>query len=220
MKINGSFFVEMYFALRTPSGKVVLIEYNPHSPPVMLDSAPLLPGTEARHIEDVSVKLVNLDTLEVTTTAWKFVISAREIRYGVLANRYQQGKKKQLDLALTVLEDPLKHGIAPHGILGQTADGDEVAVDGAQDDLRELSKHADRGPGGLLQVTPIAQAEGAIEGSIEDYYMTGVFETKYKYSRFDATSASVRDVSNLSGRHRKRSAVAVSSTAGDDVAMA
>ena len=73
-------------------------------------------------------------------------------------------------------------GIAPHGLIGQTADGDDYAVDGAQDNLGELAKSSEKGPGGLYPVHPTAQGEGAIEGTIEDYYLPSVFETKFKCS--------------------------------------
>ena len=47
-------------------------------------------------------------------------------------------------------------------------------------------------------LTP-SQAEGAIEGSWEDYVMPTPFATDFKFSRFDATAAPHRDVSKLLG---------------------
>ena len=113
--------------------------------------------------------------------------------------------------------DPLMNGVAPHGLIGQTADGDGIAIDGAKDDLRELSKHAMKGPGGLKLVYPNAQGEGAIEGSIEDYNVRDEYNTEYKYSRFGASSAPVRNITALSGTKRRNgNGMHAAGTLGDD----
>merc|ERR1739838_909219 len=112
--------------------------------------------------------------------------------------------------------DPLMSGVAPHGLIGQTADGDGIAIDGAKDDLRELSKHAMKGPGGLKLVYPSAQGEGAIEGKIGDYEVFDEFETEYKYSRFGALSSSVRNITALSGKRRNSAGHRTASTSSDD----
>ena len=56
-----------------------------------------------------------------------------------------------------------------------------------------LPKAADLG--GLLKTHP-----GAIEGVVADYELSPPFTTAFKFSRFDATSAPHRDVSQLTGR--------------------
>ena len=45
-------------------------------------------------------------------------------------------------------------------------------------------------------------AEGAIEGLASDYKMAGPFATDFKYTRFSATSAQPRDVSQLKGKKK------------------
>ena len=45
-----------------------------------------------------------------------------------------------------------------------------------------------------------AKAEGAIEGTLEDYRMASDFATAFRFSRFDARAAPVRNVSALGGR--------------------
>jgi len=181
---------------------------------------PLVVGTSAT-LEDISVRLPHMNVLEVNCSRWAFKVTAHEIKYGVLEERYLRDKPDQLDLKIVPLVDPLAHGVAPHGLIGQTADGDDIAVDGAQDNLREMSKNAKKGPGGLKFVYPSAQGEGGIEGKIEDYEVGSEFSTEFKYSRFDAVSAPVRNVAALTGKkHRNTMGYHHASTAGDDVMAA
>jgi len=77
--------------------------------------------------------------------------------------------------------------VAPHGLLGQTFDGDRVALFGRKDDYTRLS--------GVFRTK--AQGEGAIEGHPTDYQLTSPFATHWQYSRFDARSARPRNISLL-----------------------
>ena len=85
--------------------------------------------------------------------------------------------------------------------LPQTYDQDKLEVNGRLDDYSHLddgqTTTSRKGFGG--SVTTRAQAEGAIEGSAEDYRMTFDFATNFRFSRFDATTAGVRNVSMLGG---------------------
>ena len=53
-------------------------------------------------------------------------------------------------------------------------------------------------------MTTRAKAEGAIEGTLEDYRVATGFATAFRFSRFDLTSAPVRNVSALSGKVGRR----------------
>jgi hypothetical protein len=90
------------------------------------------------------------------------------------------GPKYRLDLAMkpTVAE----HDLAawPHGIIGQSYDGDNTAISGRQDNYS------------AAVVVTEAMAEGAIEGVAADYQVASAFETAFKFSRFDATMATSR----------------------------
>jgi hypothetical protein len=88
--------------------------------------------------------------------------------------------------------------VAPHGLLGQSFDGDSIAVDGAVDHVVE----------GQSEMTTAAQGEGAIEGHINDYTMKDPFATHFKFSRFDLHAAKPRDVTKLTGIKRARNATA------------
>jgi len=96
--------------------------------------------------------------------------------------------------------------VSAHGLVGQTYDRDHLEVNGRKDDYSHLDNGrltASRmGVGG--DVTTRAKAEGAIEGTLEDYRVAANFATAFRYSRFDATSAPVRNVSALTGQVGRR----------------
>ena len=101
-----------------------------------------------------------------------------------------------LDVAIQPLYDADADVVAPHGIIGQAYDGDGLAVDGKMDEHKSAGAES----------TTAAQAEGAIEGTWEDYIMAGKFATDFKYSRFGLARAAPRDVSKLSGAKRAAAA--------------
>ena len=72
--------------------------------------------------------------------------------------------------------------VAPHGLLGQGFDGDGVPLNGRQDTYTKK-------PHGFSELTTHAAAEGAIEGTVEDYRLPSPYATAFKYSRFDAKRA-------------------------------
>ena len=72
--------------------------------------------------------------------------------------------------------------VAPHGLLGQGFDGDGVPLNGRQDTYTKK-------PLGFSELTTHAAAEGAIEGTVEDYRLPSPYATAFKYSRFDAKRA-------------------------------
>ena len=112
-----------------------------------------------------------------------------------------------------------KHGTAsktcyPHGIIGQSWDGDDRAVDGAVDDYTYRPNNP--------VITTKAMAEGAIEGTAAQYVLKEPHDTSFVYSRFDQktedTCAS-RDVNKLVGKktHRlSKGSVAGSDDSSDD----
>ena len=79
--------------------------------------------------------------------------------------------------------------VPPHGLIGQTYDGDNVGSIGKQDDYKTYDH----------STMTSAMGEGAIEGVASDYEMTSKFATDFPFSRFGATEAKVRDISKLSG---------------------
>lgn len=116
--------------------------------------------------------------------------------------------KALLNIHVEPLYDADTDPVAPHGLIGQSYDGDKQAVNGAVDDYT-----AD-------EVTTHAMAEGAIEGTASDYKMVRKFDIDYKFNRFDKLAAKPRDVSQLSGiktKGKAGEAVSMSAGAGADV---
>ena len=91
------------------------------------------------------------------------------------------------------------------GVLGQTYDRDNMAVDGARDSKARLddgsATAARRHAGGII--TTRSNAQGGIEGQLSDYRVSDPFETRFAYSRFDAAAAAPRNTSKLDGRKRR-----------------
>ena len=122
-------------------------------------------------------------TMIVNTGRWQV-----EAQSKAFPNAEKNPGKALLDVQLNPLYDADHDVVAPHGLIGQSWDGDGVGVDGAQDDYK------------FNVVTTKAMAEGAIEGVASDYEVEGKFATDFKFSRFDAASAKPRDVSTLTGK--------------------
>lgn len=93
--------------------------------------------------------------------------------------------KALLNIHVEALYDADQDRSAPHGLIGQSYDGDNAPIDGNLDSYQGK------------EVTTSAMAEGAIEGSAEDYELRHKFATRFKYSRFDALVAKHRDISKL-----------------------
>jgi len=215
MKVRGSFVTDAYVVIKAASsGRTIRIEYSPNQPPTPLvhglpgatAAKRLLAGEPGIAFEDVSASLEarkggqggGAEVLQVSTAGWKLEASARLIWRSTVPG------KKQIDLSFAPLRDPLAPQlgtgkiVAPHGLIGQSYDGDGMAVDGKQDKYTDLWK----AQGGGHEIATEAQAEGAIEGMGADYKMADFFGTDFKYSRFAVAEAPVRDVSKLAGTHR------------------
>ena len=87
----------------------------------------------------------------------------------------------EVSLAPTVDVKTLK--VAPHGLIGQSYDGDDIGVIGILDDYK---------PDKDGVITTSAMGEGAIEGVATDYEMASKFATAFKFSRWGKTEAKPR----------------------------
>ena len=153
-------------------------------------------------------------TLFVRANGWEMNVTRQPIY-----NPVQGPSRWRLDIAMRVLGGhtglEAKHGTASetcfaHGLVGQSFDRDDVAVDGATD---EYATSAD----GVAAVTTRAQAEGAIEGVAADYALDGRFGTAFRYSRYTAAPWQLcahRNVTALRGRKSHRVAIAGGAGAG------
>jgi len=199
--VHGTKMAAAYWTIRTESGKVLTIEFKS----VKFDPVAVVrekghrdvevrPGQPAVVVEDVQVAMLSAKALTVVNKKWRFSAISSPFPFGKkLANK----DKVLLDVAIQPLYEVEADVVAPHGIIGQAYDGDTIAVSGKLD--------ADRSG----ETTTTAQAEGAIEGTWEDYIMETPFATDYKFSRFDATAAPHRDVSKLTGEKKAASTTAI-----------
>jgi len=131
-----------------------------------------------------------------------------EVRAGAkpVPNPAANPGKALLDVKIAALYDADHDAGAPHGLIGQSYDGDSIAVDGAQDSYTGR------------EVTTKAMAEGAIEGVAADYQMASKLATAFKYSRFDASSAQHPDGAPLTRRKTARASTGGTVGATADVA--
>jgi len=202
-EVHGSFITEAYASVQLDGKDVLQIGFNTTRP----DVAQLTMGqrSTALAISGFGVNEATIDTfnqgdlvltlskphmntavLEVSDGSWQMVCKARLYPYST-ANK----EKKRLDIAFKQLKQDAAAKVAPHGLVGQTFDGDNVAVDGAQDDYK-----------GPVVVTK-AMGEGAIEGKASDYAVPTPYSVDFTYSRFYAESATPRDISKLTGQKKK-----------------
>jgi len=84
-----------------------------------------------------------------------------------------EGPKHRLDLSLRPLLPKARLAEWPHGLIGQSFDGDARPRQGKQDDYN------------ASVVWTTAQAEGAIEGVADDYRVASPYATEFRFSRFD-----------------------------------
>ena len=145
-------------------------------------------------IENVRVTL-SAKTLRVVTGRW-LTTSASTVSE-------PHPNKLRMNVEMRPTYQERRDPVAPHGLLGQTYDRDGRAVHGRRDDYSRLDdgrlttsrRRPLRGDSGVI--TTRARAEGAIEGSAEDYRVASDFATAFRFSRFDAVRAGTRNVSAL-----------------------
>ena len=131
---------------------------------------------------DVEIALANVKgstRLTLATRSWRTVAActAAQPHHGIRRLNVKVHPKARSALA----------PVAPHGLLGQTFDGDGLPINGHRDDYTKRHVNASRHhPGGVIST--LSLGEGAFEGSADDYRLPDAspFATAFKYSRFDA----------------------------------
>ena len=135
---------DVFFRLLTEAtNKSVRVEFTPNMPPTPLvygidggKALQLRPGSPPVTLEDVSLWMTKgerAETLHVRTGGWAIDAAARLIWQTATPG------KKQVDLSFAPLRDPLAPNaatgkvVAPHGLIGQSFDGDNIAIDGKKD---------------------------------------------------------------------------------------
>mmetsp|Transcript_29122 Transcript_29122/g.65948 ORF Transcript_29122/g.65948 Transcript_29122/m.65948 type:complete len:205 (-) Transcript_29122:390-1004(-) len=161
-----------------------------------------LPTSDALEVDNVKLHLERINKREARFTASdsQFMLVAKSRMYP-WADRNQ--RKKRLDIVVKRLVDISAIRVPPHGLIGQTFDQDEIAVDGMLDDYTGM-----RGPGLSHRQSVVitkAMGEGTIEGVAADYEIdpSEPFSTRFKFSRWGLRAAAPRNISLLSGKKRK-----------------
>jgi hypothetical protein len=183
MVVDGGWVHTVFWVARVPSGRLVHVEFSALVP---REAIVVVGGQAVRVFSATPYRRENLEvvvsarTVSVATHAWT-TRAESTIAYPH-PNVLRINLKMQPRIPLSWSQ------VQPHGLLGQTFDGLPVPLFGLRDDYRKL-------PGKVTRT--VAQAEGAIEGTADDYKLSGPFSTTFRYSRFNANAAPPRDVSRM-----------------------
>jgi hypothetical protein len=190
--VKGSYMMAAYMAVRTAAGRMISIEYDA-ARAVFVKIG--VNGTDptaykapfSMTLDDVSVAL-DKRAATIKTSEWTISLSSK-MKPGMVGATSCADGKCFLEVKASPLVDVATLKVAPHGLIGQTYDGDGVGVIGKTDDYKTRDN----------TVTTSAMGEGAIEGVAADYEMASKFATTFKFSRFGLEEAKPRDASKLGG---------------------
>ena len=187
--VRGSWIRHAYWTIRTNHGRLVKVQFDAHAPTL---NGSAVPAQAA--VDDVRLSYSSrgpIKTLIVVTRHWWTSVKASRgaPHWGTL----------RMSVDMQPLYDVTRDAVAPHGLLGQTFDGDNLPMHGKRDSFAVLdsgnSTASRKGIGGL--VTTHAMGEGAIEGTAEMYRIKSPFETRFPFSRFDAKHAKPRNTTHV-----------------------
>jgi len=125
---------------------------------------------------------VHIPTMAIEAPDWKITIENKPV-YSWIA-----GPHRRLDLRIEPTTPEVQLPTMPHGIIGQSWDGDGRSVDGRMDEYPKTEG---------ARFTTSAMAEGAIEGSAKDYEVSAPYEVRFRYSRFGSIGVAARSVAGL-----------------------
>jgi len=190
--VHGSFMRAAFMTLLTNASRTIHLEYDaarPLSPKVSVDGAQISTGPQ-RKVDNVAIRFEGR-TLTVSTPEWIMSVTSK-VASGIIGAKTCATGRCILNVQLTPLFDADHATVAPHGLIGQSYDGDDVAI------LGKVDRYS------LGETHTSAMGEGAIEGVAAQYKMTGTFATDFAFSRFGKTSALPRNSSLLTGVKMKR----------------
>jgi hypothetical protein len=215
-EVHGSFITEAYVSVQLPGQAILHIGYNATRPDLaLLTSGNRESGLSISpfNVNEASEDFFELDGLRVVLSKTHMNDAALVVSNGIWRTTFRghlypyattNHEKKRLDLSFSQVDTKVAAKVAPHGLVGQTFDGDKIAVDGAQDDYS-----------GKVVYTK-AMGEGAIEGKASDYVVKSPYSVDFVYSRFNVEAALPRDVSKLTGPKKKVETVGFEATTMND----
>ena len=104
-------------------------------------------------------------SLTVELPEWRISVTPQLV-FGHL-----EGPRRRLDLSLVPRVPEAELAVWPHGLIGQSFDGDGAPLSARVDDYSTRVVHTS------------AMAEGAIEGTADDYRVPSAFSAAFRYSR-------------------------------------
>lgn len=185
VKVHGSFLTEAHIVAMTEHGRFFNISYFAKQ----LNSKPygwnMVVGSCAKGTRTTKFRLLphhskscdnliaelEFSTLNLFTPQWNIGIHGKPVYDHI------SGPDTRINIQVNqrVVYDKLWH--PPHGIVGQSFDGDDLPRFGKVDDYPEEG-----------EFTTSANAEGAIEGTHKNYEMLYPFDIDYMFSRFFKTA--------------------------------
>lgn len=192
LNVQGAWIRRAYWTIRTACGRMLKLDLDARRPAYNGSTTP-----RTSVIDDVRIQLegnhghAEKATLTVPTRTWRTraLVTKGAPHWGML----------RIHMYLQPMTSPTTGLVAPHGLIGQTYDGDGRPTHGQRDRYDTLdngmSARSRSGVGGT--VTTRAQGEGAIEGTAEMYRIQHPHSTSFDFSRFDPVSALPRNISRV-----------------------
>jgi hypothetical protein len=206
--VHGSFFTRAAFTLRGKKGALYAVSVDSDEVGFrVVDKSGQIVGNAESTWRGWKADGYALSTKQSSTVLsnpeWEIVLTRKPV-YNALPG----APEWRFDIAIRCLVGEAELSCFPHGLIGQSFDGDQVAVDGKRD------------PYDGLVVETAAMAEGAIEGDAEDYEVFSPHETlSFKHGRFLKRTddrCAPRDAARLTGHKRRRHAGAQAAGSVDE----
>jgi hypothetical protein len=195
--VFGSWMKGVAVSAMTSQNKLVRASYHCERPAIMdvhfegeTEPNGQVAKDSAFEFQGIKVSLSDKFVFALSNREWEV-----EAKNSFLPYQSMNAHKKRLDVNLKTLTNVDLNPVAPHGLIGQTYDRDDMMMVGALDDYSATKKDTN-----VIETS--ANAEGAIEGSAVDYEIDPLnpFSTAFKYSRFGLKRAAPRDASSLTGK--------------------
>ena len=194
--IDGSFMTQLHFVGKT--NKINEMKVSMWASKIKYKNAGWANGTCINDVFSIGphgekkcddiIARMDYSSLNIYTKEWYIRATPMPV-YNKLS-----GPSNRIDIRIVPRIPEKEINVSPHGLIGQSFDGDNIAVFGKQDNYPK---------NGYFKTS--AMAEGAIEGVPNDYKMSNIYSITFKFSRFNAVNSSPRNVSQLSGMKKIRS---------------
>lgn len=171
--VRGSWIREAFWTIRTVRGELLKVGFSASYPSFNGSSTAL-----SKQVDDVNFGFTG-KSLTVTTSEWR--------THAAVTKGASRRGNLHLDIQVQPLYDMATEKASPHGLLGQTYDGDGVPKHGKRDGFSWVEDDAPSGSrsttSGTIN-TANGKGEGAFEGTAELYRVKSPFDTNFVFTRF------------------------------------